>query len=437
MLIKLIAPRYSSYVGLKDVYKQQKLTLSYIAGLTPQEHQVEIIDEDFEEIDFNKKADLVGITLNSVTSVRAYQIADEFKKKNIPVVFGGFHASLFPEESLNHSNAVVIGEAENVWDILLKDFGNNELKKIYKSEKLHDLNNIVYPKYELYKTQNFFNQYPVFVTRGCPYNCTYCCIKAVYGKSYRKRPIEDIVKQIDYIKNKFNKPGPVPLTICFIDDNIWGDVKYAKKLFTAIKPLNIKWFAQGASLNISRDLLETAADSGCDLAFIGLESLNAENLKYLNKGQNDIDKYSEYTGLMHELKISIGAYFMVGLPYDTDDVFEKLKEFMEKNFIELPTVLIYTPIPGSEEYNNGKWKNLDNYDNYNTINDLLPVYHPENMNKIKFREGFVKFMRGIFSDDSINLRLKYCNNPGYKMMNKTHQKYYLQKEWDEWVFKAK
>jgi radical SAM superfamily enzyme YgiQ (UPF0313 family) len=436
MLIRFIAPRFSSYCGLKDVYKQQKLTLTYLAALTPKEYEVEIVDEDYEEIDFSKKVDLVGITLNSVTSVRAYEIADIYKKMNIPVILGGFHASLFPKESLKRCDAVVIGEAEYVWEQVLNDFKSKNLKKIYKSEKLCDLKNIVYPRYELYRNENFFNQYPVFVTRGCPYKCSYCCIKAVYGKTYRKRPIEDVVKQIEYIKSKFNKPGPIPLTICFIDDNLWGDLKYAKELFAAIKPLNIKWFVQGASLNISRDLLEPAADSGCDLAFIGLESLNKENLKYLDKDQNDVEKYEDYIKLMHELKISIGAYFMVGLPYDTEDVFIKMKDFLERNSIEFPTILIYTPIPGSEEFKKQKWYELYEYNEFNKINDLLPVYYPDKMNKTKFRESFVKFMREIFSDESMKIRLKYCNNPGYKMMNKTHQIYYNQKEWDEWVFKA-
>ena len=411
MKIQLIAPRYISYAGLKDVYNQQKLTLMYLAALTPEEFNVEIIDEDVKEISYNNKPDLVAISFNSPTSFRAFEIATKFKSMGVPVVCGGFHTSLFPEKVLEYADSIVIGEAEYVWKDLLNDFKNKKLKKIYKSNKICDLKNIPFLKYECYNPSDFYNQFPLFITRGCPFTCSYCCIKTVYGNKFRKRPVDDVIKNIEYIIKKYSKPGPIPLTLCFVDDNIWGDIKYAKELFKKMIPLKISWYAQGASLNLDDETLELAAQSGCICCFVGLESLIPENLKYLNKKQNDINFFESFIKKIHNLNIAVGAYFMLGLPYDNESIFIDLFDFLEKNQIELPALHIYTPIPGTEEYEKHDWPYKENHvKNFNTITNALPIYHPKNMTKKDFRKGFVDFTRKLFSDQSIEKRFINCTN---------------------------
>ena len=281
MLIRLIAPEYRSYAGIKETetLSQRKLTLIYLAALTPEEYDVEIIDGDIDDILYDKEPDLVGISFNSVTMSHAYEIADKYRSLGVTVVMGGFHASLFPEEALEHSNAVVVGEAENQWEKLLNDFKKGELKRIYKNNKPIELKNLPMPRYNLYKKSDYFKQFPLFITRGCPYKCNFCCIRSVYGHTFRKRPIDEVIDQIKFIKENYDDNSPIPLSFSFVDDNIWGDKKYAEELFRKLIPLKISWYVQGAVLNLESDLLNLASESGCNLVFIGFESLNQENLK--------------------------------------------------------------------------------------------------------------------------------------------------------------
>lgn len=434
MLIRLIAPEYRSYADIKDTetISQRKLTLIYLAGLTPKEHKVEVIDCDITELKYDNKPDLVGISFNSVTAKQAYDIADNYKKMGIPVVLGGFHASIFPEEALEHADTVVVGEAENQWEKLLNDFKKNNLKKIYKNNSPVELKGLPVPRYDLYKKVDYYKQIPLFITRGCPYKCSFCCIRSVYGPSFRKRPVEEVIEQIKFIKDNYDDNSPIPLFFSFIDDNIWGDKKYAEKLFKELIPLKVKWYVQGASLNLDENLLSLASESGCNLVFIGFESLNEKNLKYLNKKQNNVEKYLEFIEKIHRVNISIGAYFITGLPYDGIDLFEKLEKFMEENFIEIPMMMIYNLIPGTESYEKSNFETMD----YDEMIRSLPLYTPKGMNKKEFRRKFVDYHRRIFSDQSIDNRLIKSKNIAMKFFNKGRQDFYKNPKWDEWIEKA-
>jgi len=431
MNILLISPKYSSYIKIKDTVSlnKTKLTLVYLAALTPKEHNVKILDEDIDDYIIDKTIDLVGINVNSVNAARAYEICNDYKKNGINVVLGGFHVSMFPDEALINADAVIIGEAEGIWGNLLNDLKNNRLKRIYKRDTPFNLQGLPLPRYDLYNKKMNYNDFPIFLTRGCPYNCSFCCIKEVYGNAFRKRPIDEVVSQIRYIKNNYSNDNPIPLSISFIDDNIWGDEKYAMTLFNKLMDLDISWYTLGASIKTNPKLIEAAAKSGCSLVFVGFESLYKENLKYLNKNQNDLLKYKDFIYLLHSNNIAIGAYFIVGLPYDKLELFDELILFLEDNLIEYPMIMIYNIIPGTKSYSELGLK-ISDYENM--INNL-PYYLPENMNKKQFRREFVELYKKIFSNQSINKRLKYCNNIVIKHINNKLQKYYNLKEWDNWV----
>lgn len=434
MLIRLIAPEYRSFADIKDTetINQRKLSLIYLAALTPKEHEVEVIDCDISELKYDNKPELVGISFNSVTAKQAYEIADNYKKMNIPVVMGGFHASIFPDEALEHADAVVVGEAENQWEKLLDDFKKGDIKKVYKNDGPIELKGLPLPRYDLYKKMDYYKQVPLFITRGCPYKCGFCCIRSVYGPLFRKRPIEEVIEQIKYIKDNFEDKSPIPLFFSFVDDNIWGDKKYAEMLFKELIPLKIKWYVQGASINLDENLLSLASESGCNLVFIGFESLYENNLKYLNKNQNNVEKYMEFIEKLHRVNISIGAYFITGLPYDEIDLFDKLEKFMEENYIEIPMMMIYNLIPGTESYKKSGFENMD----YDVMMQNLPLYSPAGMNKNEYRKKFVEYHRKIFSDQSIDKRLKNSKNIIVKFFNKGRQDFYNNSKWDLWVEKT-
>ena len=203
------------------------LMIPLMAGLTPDDFDVTLCDERLEDIDFDGGWDLVGMTTTIGASLRAYQLGDEFRKRGIPVVMGGFHATLQTEEALKHADAVVQGEADLVWEPLLRDWQDGKLKQIYKADKLHDLKNLPRPRHELLKLNRYlFKAVPVQASRGCPYRCSFCEIPVFYEGSYRTRPIEDIVEEIKQV---------IAITgfrrFQFIDDQITGKHKFARELF--------------------------------------------------------------------------------------------------------------------------------------------------------------------------------------------------------------
>ncbi|MCG8571563.1 MAG: B12-binding domain-containing radical SAM protein [Spirochaetes bacterium] len=431
MKIRIISPEYYSYAGIKETESlvQRKLTPIYLAALAQEEHEIEVIDGDIDEVIIDQNTDLVAISFNSNHAQQAYEIASKYREINIPVVFGGFHPSLFPKEAKKYADAIVIGEAETQWPLLLKDLENNRLQQFYQGDCPVELSNIPIPRYDLYDKAKYNKIVPMFITRGCPYNCSFCCIKTVYGNSFRKRPINEVVKQIEFIKENYDDSSPIPLTIDFIDDNIWGDKKYAMELFKALKSLEIHWQSQGASIKLDDELIHHAADSGCNLLFIGFESLIPDNLRYLNKSQNDLESYESFIAKLHQNKIGIGSYFILGLPYDNLELFEDIEIFLLDNCVEFPIIMLYQLVPGTESFKKAKYDIF----NYQQMINSLPLYTHKDMSKQEFRKKFVQLHRNLYSREGINKRLSHTRNLGLRYINKENHKFYANPQWDEWV----
>ena len=266
------------------------LMIPLVAGLTPDDFDVTLCDERLEDVDFDAGWDLVGMTTTIGASLRAYQLGDEFRKRGIPVVFGGFHATLQTEEALKHCDAVIQGEADLVWEPLLRDWQDGKMKQVYKADKLHDLKHLPRPRHELLKLNRYlFKAVPIQASRGCPYRCSFCEIPVFYEGAYRTRPIEDIVEEIKQV---------VKITgirrFQFIDDQITGKHKFARELFRALEPLNIR-FACLWTINSNHDdeLLDLAAKAGIFHVNIGVESISQDSLLSMNKIQNHANQYKK------------------------------------------------------------------------------------------------------------------------------------------------
>ncbi|MEW5817411.1 MAG: cobalamin-dependent protein, partial [Spirochaetota bacterium] len=238
MNILLIQPSY--YV---DSIKHKKwrqlfplLTMPTIAAYTPPGHKVEIVDDFTEEVDYNVPCDLIGITALTVNAKRAYDIADEYRKRGKTVIMGGIHVSALPEEALEHCDSIVKGEAEFCWAEAVNDFENGKLKRIYKNDFLHDMKGLPVPRYELLKTKTILSAVTLETTRGCPFNCDFCCVTQFYGKIFRFKPVDEVIDQIKYIK-KIYRPG----RFIFVDDNITAVRSHAEEIFEKLIPLKIKW----------------------------------------------------------------------------------------------------------------------------------------------------------------------------------------------------
>ncbi|MCZ7585249.1 MAG: radical SAM protein [Deltaproteobacteria bacterium] len=261
------------------------LSIFLLAGLTPKPWDVEIVNDYTDDVDYNRPYDLVAITVTTLHSARGFQIADAWRRRGTKVVIGGFHATLFPEETSRHADAIVIGEAELVWTDVLADAAAGRLKPRYRAERFSDLVDQPVPRYDLFNRHKFINEVlPVESTRGCPYDCDYCSVTQFYGRKYRFRPIDDVVRDIKATGARF---------IGFVDDNIAGHLRYSEQLFEALIPQKIFWMSQ-VSIRLADDerVLALSARSGFRYAIVGIETLDPENLAAVGKKKvNRVDEY--------------------------------------------------------------------------------------------------------------------------------------------------
>jgi radical SAM superfamily enzyme YgiQ (UPF0313 family) len=400
--IRLIDPAYEHpYIShsqkvIKNIWFAH-LTLTTLAALTPPDIEVKITDENVEPIDFEEDVDLVGVTGMVMHAPRAYQIAQRFRQRGIPVVMGGPHASSLPLEAKEHVDAVVIGEAENVWEGLIEDFKNGCLKPFYKAEAFCSMERLPFPRLDLLRKDAYMTINCVQTTRGCPHQCDFCHVTHFFGKTYRCRPVDEVIEEVKRLEGDF---------LVFIDDNIAGNRRYAKELFTQLKPLKKKWASQ-ASMTLTRDpeLLKLAAESGCVSLFIGVESLSSENLKDVNKSFNQVHQFEEAMKAVHDHDIMVVAGLIFGLDYDDEGVFERTLRFCERNRIELPSFFLLTPLPGTPLFQRMESEGRLLHKDWGQYNGATVVFKPRLMTEETLQRGFNWACKEAYSWGSIFKRV--------------------------------
>lgn len=342
MNIKLINPGYLDADGRPSKIQKEitaGLTLPYLAALFPREHRIEIIEDDLEEIDFDAPVDLVGITAMTSRAPRAYQIADRFRARKVPVVMGGFHVSALPDEALEHCDAVVQGEAEGLIDRIVADTMAGRLRGVYKNDRLIDLSNLPVPRYDLLKMDNYIGPfYPIQATRGCPNQCDFCAVSAFYGRRHRKRPVADVIADM-------KQAGPF---LFIIDDNLPVDRAYTLALFEQMKPLKKLW---GGQFNLAAandpELVKAAADCGCLFLYLGVETVDPDNLKSSGKNINLRFPAAEAIRNLKRHHIEPWVSMIVGFDHDGPDTARKITHFCNHTRVPLLLLYILTPVPGS------------------------------------------------------------------------------------------
>ena len=350
MKILLVYPTRLNEQGQPVKYRKAflpPLALAILDSLTPKQHTVRIVNDVVEDIDFSGGYDLVGITALTSQSKRAYQIADVFRQRGVKVVLGGMHPSILPEEASLHADAVVIGEAENLWEQVLDDCERNALKKTYQDAELPDLQRLVIPRWDhinlkVYpkplgeKTTGMVS----FTTRGCPFNCKFCSLSKFSGNRYRIRPIAHLLQEIDAIGAQY---------YFFADDNLACQPDYARELFQALAKKRIRWVSQVSTTILKHpDLIDLAAKGGCTSLLMGLETINPESLRMMRKGFNQVEQYEELFARMHQARITPIPNLIFGFDEDTPEQFRLTLEFLRKNAIRDALFWILTPYPGTE-----------------------------------------------------------------------------------------
>jgi radical SAM superfamily enzyme YgiQ (UPF0313 family) len=319
--------------------------LGIVAALTPAPWDVQLIDENWEPFSY-KKADLVGITAFTASANRAYEIASLYRQQKVPVVMGGIHASMCPDEALRSVNAVVIGEAEAVWPKVLADFEEGNLQQRYQGEWA-SLAGMPSPRRDLFHPGYMFAS--VQTSRGCPLNCDFCSVTAFNGKRYRRRPAEEVLNELETIPQKM---------VFFVDDNIIGYGQKSREEALALfkgmveRRLDKWWFCQ-ASINFGDDeeVLSWASRAGCKMVFLGLEAEETGALQEVHKQLNarrGINSYDQAFRRIHEAGIAILGAFIFGMDGDTKDKLYRRSHYMASNRgIDVMQTTFLTPLPGT------------------------------------------------------------------------------------------
>ncbi len=379
------------------LWQMEPLPPAAIAGLTPRDVQIKFYDDRMERIPYDEPTDLVGISVETYTAKRAYQIASEYRKRGVPVVMGGFHASLCPEEVAQYADAVVIGEAEDLWETVLKDAERKTLQPYYRAGSRPSLA-CLRPDRSIYAGKNYLPIGLVEAGRGCHFVCDFCAVQTVFDHSQTRRPAGDIFTELESMRSK-------PL-IFFVDDNITSNMDEAKAFFRELKKLKIRWVSQ-ASINAAHDeeFLHLIKDSGCQGVLIGFESLNAENLKRMNKGFNTMQGgYEQALANLRKHNIRLYITFVFGYDQDTEASFQQTVDFALRHKFYIAAFNHLTPFPGTPLYRRleqegrllfDKWWLDDRYA-YNMI-----PFRPANMTPERLQRGCVDARAAFYSWSSI------------------------------------
>lgn len=397
MNVEIIGVWESQFDGLKKNRVYATLTPYYLAALFPPEINVTVRDEQVRPVDYDIDVDLVAITFLISNAPHAYEIADRFRNQGTPVIMGGFHASALPDEVLKHADAVVVGEAEDVFPEIIKDFKQGALKRIYKSTKLHSLKGLPVPRYDLIE-KDFILNHPVQATRGCPFRCSFCSVISLYP-SLRVRPIDEVIRDItcfegrNYLQNKM---------VIFMDNNLIANKKYAKDLFRKMTPLK-KWWLSQLSIDMANDkeLMMLAAKSGCLSVYIGIESFSQENLKNIGKRQNKLSDYKNAIKTFHEYGIYVQASIIIGLDDDTMDSICNIPNIIQELGIDIPHIHILTPLYGTQLFDQYSRENRILTKNWSHYNFRNAVFQPKNMNVDELHSLYLKIWKETYSISNV------------------------------------
>jgi radical SAM superfamily enzyme YgiQ (UPF0313 family) len=403
MKIVLISPKGPLYRYRGGIFRRSlryaPLTLTTLAALVPEQlgASVEIFDEGIEEIDPGSQADLVGMTVISGTAPRAYELAEHFRERGIPVVLGGPHVTLLPEEAQRHADAIVTGYAEEAWPQLLDDFSTGQMKPRYAQDPNLSLAGQPFPRRDLLRRFSYSTTHTFEATRGCIHRCEYCVVPIAWGTRPYQKPVEEVVEDIRQVGAK--RP-------MFLDLNLIADPHYAADLFEALIPLRVKWFGLATvMLADDEELLPLAVQSGCRGLLVGFESLSKKNLSSFKKGFNDPRRFREVIDTFHSHNIALMGCFVFGVDHDTPDVFLETARFIVETKIDLPRLAILTPFPGTPLFQRLKAEDRILTEDWSLYDGQHVVFQPANMTVEQLYEGTEMAWKYVYGFPSIWRRL--------------------------------
>lgn len=389
MKIALISPR-EAYKP--RVFKERDfnfivpcLGMMQLAALTPQDIDVVIIEETYQEISYDIQVDLVGVSIHAIPVYRqAFHIADKFKERHVPTILGGKWIEPILKESLDHFDSVVIGDAEDVWPDIVDNFKNNSLKRIYYGKKSPSFpENSPLPRRDLHRfdPHNILIVQPVVASKGCIHQCNFCSVAAIYGNNFKMRPIKEVIREIEEIENEY---------ILIVDDNFYANPEYTLNLLNNIAGFKKRINCQ-ITIESARDkkFLKAAEKAGMETAFIGYETLSQKNLESIHKHHNRVKEFEELTHRFCDHGIGITASFVSGFDDDDPDVFNRILDFTDKNPITYLLHSILTPYPNTPIFKRLKDEGRIITEEWELYDREHVVFIPKNMTVEQLQEGYL------------------------------------------------
>lgn len=418
--IALLAPagamhRFSGSFGKSLHYAP--LTLTTLAALVPEDIDADVViyDETAGKIPLDIDADLIGITCITGTAPRCYAYADYFRKKGITVFMGGVHPSMLPDEAAQHSDVVFTGFSEQTFPQFLHDYVSGKYNKFYHQNCDFSIENRPHPRRELLNKKRYITINTVEAIRGCCHTCSFCAYPAAFGKKVYKRPVKDVIAEIEALGSRH---------VLFPDVNLITDKKYAIELFNAMIPLKVIWLGLvTSSIGIDDELMKVFRKSGCKGLLIGFESITQESQKYIHKGVNRVDSYIDLLKRLHDNGILVQGCFAFGGDEEDESVFDRTVEMVVKAKIDLPRYSILTPFPKTEYYAQLEREGRIIERNWAMYDVQHCVYQPKKMTKEQLEAGTDRAWRETYSNKNIIKRLAPFNhsiwlslpvNMGYK-----------------------
>jgi len=403
--IVLISPKGPLYRHRGGIFRRSlryaPLTLTTLASLVPDDldPDLELMDEGIDDVDLNLQADVIGMTVITGTAPRAYDLAAHFRGRGIPVVLGGPHVTLVPEDAAPHADAIVIGYAEDTWPALLRDAAAGRMQPRYVQDPGLSLAGRPFPRRDLLPRRRFLTTNVVEATRACIHNCDFCVVPSAWGRRPYQKPVAEVVADIRQQRAR---------KIIFVDLNLIADRTYAAELFEALIPLGLEWY--GLSTVLLADdlpLLTLAARSGCRGLLMGLESIVTENLRDSSKPFNRPRDFARVVSLLHQHGIALYGCFVFGLDHDTPDVFLKTARFAVETGIDLPRFAVVTPFPGTPLHDRLAREGRILTRNWELYDGQHVVFQPARMTVAELQYGTERAWRYAYSWPSMARRLRH------------------------------
>ena len=395
MRILLVAPRSDFPDSIPGWIRIPQMSLLILEKLSGNGHHVVTIEEDSAPLPIDEKWDLVGITVMTATACRAYTLSKMFRERGAKVILGGIHPSVLPEEASQHADAVLVGEAEPLWQGILEDAERGSLQPIYYNLKPETIQ-VPLVNYRHEKKSRIPTVCPIIASRGCPNGCEFCSVPRIYGHRVRKIPVGQVLEQVKRNGSDY---------LAFLDDNLTADREYALELFTGLRNFQVKFIAQTPIKFILDDtLFQMAVAAGLKAIFVGFETIEEKGLGRLKKSV-PLEACGVAIRKCRAAGVLLHGAFIFGLDEHDKTIFGQTLDFIMKHKIPSVGAYMLTPYPGTRLYDRMVAEGRLLHRNWVFYDHGTPVFLPARMTLEELAEGYMKFRESLFSLRSIAHRL--------------------------------